>query len=154
MEKAATCRKRVLPPEKREILESFLALDLPLANANRKLWSFARRSHIPLGDALEEFHKRIQAIDKLDLENVSIRYRTGFGRRLDYYTGFVFEIRAPGASDKLVQKPLGGGGRYDRLLDRAGRQSTKFRPSALRSMWTVSVQKSRSWQGPEAGRAA
>lgn len=116
MEKAQLAQT-VLSPEKREILESFLSLDLPLANANRKLWAFARRSHIPLGDALEAFHKRIQAIDRLELENVSIRYRTGFGRQLDYYTGFVFEIRAPGnASGKLSQKPLAGGGRYDRLL--------------------------------------
>jgi len=112
MEKAELASTR-LSPQKREILEAFLSLDLQLANANRKLWSFARRAHIPLGDALEDFHKRCLAIEKLGLENVSIRYKTGFGRRLDYYTGFVFEVRGTGKSSA---KPLAGGGRYDGLL--------------------------------------
>ena len=44
---------------------------------------------------------------------MSIRYKTAFGRRLDYYTGFVFEVHAPG---KNSTKPLAGGGRYDGLL--------------------------------------
>lgn len=116
IEKAELASTR-LAPEKRAVLETFLELDLPFASANRKLWSFLRRHDIPLGDALEEFHKRSQAIDKLGLENVSIRYRTGFGRRIDYYTGFVFEIRAPGPA---ATKPLAGGGRYDHLLNVLG----------------------------------
>ncbi len=112
MEKAELAATR-LSEDKRQILEAFLALDLQLANADRKLWAFARKAHIPLGDALEDFHQRALAIQKLDLENVSIRYKTAFGRRLDYYTGFVFEVHAPG---KNTIKPLAGGGRYDGLL--------------------------------------
>ena len=119
MEKAQLAQT-TLPPEKREILEGFLSLDLPLANANRQLWAFARRAHVPLGDALEAFHRRSAAIEKLGLENVSVRYKTAFGRRLDYYTGFVFEIRVAG---KPTDKPLAGGGRYDRLLNLLGYKS-------------------------------
>ncbi len=40
----------------------------------------------------------------------------GLVRDLDYYTGLVFEMAAPG-----VAGPLGGGGRYDGLLGRFGR---------------------------------
>ena len=111
MEKAALAAVR-LAPEKREVLEAFLDLDMPLKDANRRLWSFARRANIPLGKPLETFHKRAEALDRLELENVSLRYRAGFGRTLDYYTGFVFEVRG-GPSD---DKPLAGGGRYDRLM--------------------------------------
>lgn len=39
----------------------------------------------------------------------------GLVRDLDYYTGLVFEVAAPG-----VARPLGGGGRYDGLLARFG----------------------------------
>jgi len=102
-----------LSQEQRDILEAFLKLDLPLSNANTKLWSFVRRTHIPLGEPLEAFHKRAAAIAKLDLEDVTIRYKAGFGRQLDYYTGFVFEVRSHGQPQS---KPLAGGGRYDRLL--------------------------------------
>ena len=111
MEKAALAAVR-LAPEKREVLEAFLDLDIPLKDANRRLWSFARRAGIPLGKPLETFHKRSVALEGLELENISLRYRAGFGRTLDYYTGFVFEVRG-GPSD---DKPLAGGGRYDRLM--------------------------------------
>ncbi|MGB7287465.1 MAG: ATP phosphoribosyltransferase regulatory subunit [Salaquimonas sp.] len=112
MEKAELASTQ-LSPMKREILESFLSLDIPAANANSRLWSFSRKANIPLGPSLENFHKRIAAIEKLQLENVSIRYQSAFGRQLDYYTGFVFEIRGAGRSKG---KPLAGGGRYDRLM--------------------------------------
>ncbi len=112
MEKAELAETH-LSDDKRKVLETFLALDLRLKNADRKLWSFARKFNIPLGDPLEDFHKRIVAIDKLGLENVAIRYKSAFGRRLDYYTGFVFEVNGVG---KSAAKPLAGGGRYDGLL--------------------------------------
>lgn len=112
MEKAKLAATR-LSQEQRDILEAFLKLDLTLDKANTKLWSFVRRTHIPLGEPLEAFHKRAAAIAKLGLEDVSIRYKAGFGRQLDYYTGFVFEVRSHGQPQS---RPLAGGGRYDRLL--------------------------------------
>jgi ATP phosphoribosyltransferase regulatory subunit len=115
MEKAELASVR-LPDHKRTVLEAFLKLDMPLAKANSKLWAFSRKMNLPLGPALEEFHRRIYAIEKLQLESTTIRYRAGFGRRLDYYTGFVFEISAPGRS----ARPMAGGGRYDHLLNVLG----------------------------------
>ncbi len=40
-----------------------------------------------------------------------------FGRNLEYYTGFVFEIIAPALGPK---SPVAGGGRYDSLLAEVG----------------------------------
>ena len=40
-----------------------------------------------------------------------------FGRNLEYYTGFVFEVIAPALGAK---SPVAGGGRYDELLGDAG----------------------------------
>jgi len=40
----------------------------------------------------------------------------GIVRNLDYYTGVIFEIYGPG-----LGHPVGGGGRYDRLLEKFGR---------------------------------
>lgn len=111
-----------LPEEKRRVLEAFLSLDLALHKSNQRLWAFARRYGIELGAALERFHKRCVAIEKLALSDTTIRYRAGFGRRLDYYTGFVFEIRAAGHK-AAPEKPLAGGGRYDGLLDLLGAEA-------------------------------
>jgi ATP phosphoribosyltransferase regulatory subunit len=54
----------------------------------------------------------------LDALGYAGRVTVDFGimRSFDYYTGFVFEAYAPG-----VGAPLGGGGRYDRLLAAFGR---------------------------------
>ena len=48
-----------------------------------------------------------------------IRFSTAFGRGLDYYTGFVFELHDP---DRRVERQLVAGGRYDELLTRLGAQ--------------------------------
>jgi ATP phosphoribosyltransferase regulatory subunit len=40
----------------------------------------------------------------------------GLARNIDYYTGAVFEVYDP-----ALGAPIGGGGRYDELLERFGR---------------------------------
>jgi len=49
-----------------------------------------------------------------------VLFDTGVVRGLDYYTGAVFEIRDARATD---QRPIVGGGRYDRLLQTLGAPS-------------------------------
>jgi ATP phosphoribosyltransferase regulatory subunit len=44
-----------------------------------------------------------------------IAFTAHFGRRMEYYTGFVFELRS---ADDAVE--LAGGGRYDHLLELLG----------------------------------
>ena len=46
-----------------------------------------------------------------------IRFSTAFGRGVDYYTGFVFELHDPA---RRVDGQLVAGGRYDALLTRLG----------------------------------
>jgi ATP phosphoribosyltransferase regulatory subunit len=62
--------------------------------------------------------ERLRAVfERLD-DDVAGRiiFDLGLVRRLGYYTGAVFEVYAPG-----VGEPVGGGGRYDDLLGRFGR---------------------------------
>ncbi len=44
-------------------------------------------------------------------------FSANFARNLDYYTGFIFEIRD---ARRLAEPILVGGGRYDRLLQHLG----------------------------------
>ena len=96
-------------------LEKFLAIDVPLEDAAAGLTDFAAGAGLSLGAAMRTFSARIDAIVAEGVSLDSIRYDAAFGRPLDYYTGLVFEITAPGAA-----RPLAGGGRYDRLLTLLG----------------------------------
>ncbi|MER8951423.1 ATP phosphoribosyltransferase regulatory subunit [Mesorhizobium sp. M0833] len=96
-------------------LKGFLAIDVPLDSAAGALESFATDAGLSLGAALENFAARAAAIASLGLPMSEIRYDAAFGRPLDYYTGLVFEIAA-----RDGDRPLAGGGRYDRLLTLLG----------------------------------
>ncbi|WP_442578975.1 ATP phosphoribosyltransferase regulatory subunit [Mesorhizobium sp. ASY16-5R] len=94
-------------------LRQFLAIRVPLADATETLARFADDAELYLDTALDLFKARAQAVGDKAIGDVT--YDAGFGRPLDYYTGMVFEIAAPGAA-----QPLAGGGRYDRLLTLLG----------------------------------
>ncbi|MER9959953.1 ATP phosphoribosyltransferase regulatory subunit [Mesorhizobium sp. M0045] len=96
-------------------LKGFLAIDVPLDSAAGALESFAADAGLSLGAALDNFAARAAAIESLGLPMSEIRYDAAFGRPLDYYTGLVFEIAAQDGD-----RPLAGGGRYDRLLTLLG----------------------------------
>ena len=96
-------------------MKGFLSIDVPLDGAANALETFAAGAGLSLGVALEKFAARAKAIEALGLPTGKIRYDAAFGRPLDYYTGLVFEISAENAD-----RPLAGGGRYDRLLTLLG----------------------------------
>ena len=52
--------------------------------------------------------------NRIDLDRLT--FAADFGRRLDYYTGFVFEFGA----GKRANGPIIGGGRYDRMTAHIG----------------------------------
>jgi ATP phosphoribosyltransferase regulatory subunit len=96
-------------------LKGFLAIDVPLDEASGALETFAAGAGLSLGPALDHFTARAKAIGDHGLPARTIRYDAAFGRPLDYYTGLVFEIAAENGD-----RPLAGGGRYDRLLTLLG----------------------------------
>ena len=50
---------------------------------------------------------------------VNVTVDAGFARGLEYYTGMIFEVYAPG-----IDVALGGGGRYDKLVELFGGEPT------------------------------
>ena len=63
------------------------------------------------------------------------RSSTSFGRGIDYYTGFEFELHARGNGIE----PLVAGGRYDGLLKRLGSPSAI--PAVGFSVWVETLAK-------------
>jgi ATP phosphoribosyltransferase regulatory subunit len=114
VEKAELASLR-LPPKALQALKLFLAIDVPFERAVDALTAFARGAGISLDAALDNFSARATAIGAHEMSGANIRYDAAFGRPLDYYTGLVFEITTAGGD-----RPLVGGGRYDRLLTLLG----------------------------------
>jgi len=112
--------------EKRQILEDFLSIHAPLSQAVERIEAFAKKMRLDLNAALAKFAARIDAMRTHHLAIEMIDYDAAFGRSLDYYTGFVYEIRH---GDQI----LVGGGRYDHLLHLLG--ASQPIPAVGFSLW-------------------
>ena len=98
-----------------DTLRSFLALESPLDEAVGKLREFAVSAGLDLGPALEDFDRRTELLAGRDVDPAMFHYRASFGRKLEYYTGMLFEVHEKGAEEAVA-----GGGRYDHLCTLLG----------------------------------
>lgn len=72
---------------------------------------------VDLGEALDAYDHRLKLLVDAGLDPGEIEFSAEFGRSLEYYTGFVFEIVVPALGKG---SPVAGGGRYDGLLKAVG----------------------------------
>jgi ATP phosphoribosyltransferase regulatory subunit len=93
------------------ILERYLAISGDPKAALSAVKALARQSRLDIGGAVDRFAARNEAFAGHGIDLRQLSFAADFGRRLDYYTGFVFEMHASRGA-----KPIVGGGRYDRLL--------------------------------------
>ncbi|MFZ1814637.1 MAG: ATP phosphoribosyltransferase regulatory subunit [Rhizobiaceae bacterium] len=114
MEKAELAAVR-LDEAHRLALEAFLGLECLATDAPARLGTLAKEHGLAISDSVSAFASRISRLKEAGSLPSDARYRASFGRRLDYYTGLVFEV-----SDEGAGKPLAGGGRYDRLMTLLG----------------------------------
>ena len=92
-------------------------LGLTFADAGRALADFAAAEGVEISSALGAFERRVALFGEAGVPIADTRFAADFGRRLDYYTGLVFELYDP-AQPEGAQTI--GGGRYDRLLSLLG----------------------------------
>ncbi len=95
------------------ILQRFLAIGGTPPAAARALAHLAAEEGLDLSAALSRFDDRTHGLARRGVDPDSVVFAADFGRRLDYYTGFVFEMADPAQPES---GPIVGGGRYDRLL--------------------------------------
>jgi ATP phosphoribosyltransferase regulatory subunit len=123
LEQAALGAQTSLPKATRALIEEFLAINGDPDEAAAQLRSFARNAaptrdaNGTLDAALDLFESRTGFLAARGVDVSRIRFSTAFGRGLDYYTGFVFELHDPAAR---ATGQLVAGGRYDGLLTRLG----------------------------------
>ncbi|SON54607.1 ATP phosphoribosyltransferase regulatory subunit [Hartmannibacter diazotrophicus] len=120
LEQATLAAETVMPAGATDIVDAFLDLELPLAEAADKLKSHALMAGADKGAlaaAIARFEARIDAFQASGIALDNVTFSASFGRRLGYYDGFVFDITDPRAAG-LGQ--VCGGGRYDALMTSFG----------------------------------
>jgi ATP phosphoribosyltransferase regulatory subunit len=119
LEQSAINAPTRLPRDTRALIERFLSLKGDPDEAASELRALAANAKIALGPALDLFETRTGFLVTRGIDVRAIKFSTAFGRRIDYYTGFVFELHDARAQSPN-QNALVAGGRYDGLLARLG----------------------------------
>ncbi len=105
------------PREEAELIEATLSVKGPAASALARLRALTAEAGADIAPALDRFEARLAALDRAGIDAERLAFDAAFGRNLEYYEGFVFEIAAEGRSEL---PPLAGGGRYDAMTRRLG----------------------------------
>lgn len=114
---AADLRSEPLPKEVATIIDYYLSVSAPPREAIDKIAMIAEGAGLDIDIALDAVLRRFDRLERDGLDIASATFETEFGRRLEYYSGFVFQIEAPRLDET---EPVAGGGRYDKLLSALG----------------------------------
>jgi ATP phosphoribosyltransferase regulatory subunit len=112
----STLKGGALPHNALNLIKRFLAISGDPDEAVAQLRALARDAKLDFGAAIDELEARIGFMAARGIDVRALRFSTSFGRGLDYYTGFEFELHARGNG----AEPLVAGGRYDGLMTRLG----------------------------------
>lgn len=106
-EKANDAKTKPLSQEIIGAIEAYLAIKAPAETALDEVGDLAKGLSVDISETLTLSARRAEALGGGAI------FATEFGRRFEYYTGFVFELTKGGEA-------IAGGGRYDNLLARLG----------------------------------
>jgi ATP phosphoribosyltransferase regulatory subunit len=117
---AADAREAPLGAEDAALIESYVAVKGSAKTAARRIEDLIRGRKLDLSGGLDAFRRRLELLGQAGIELEDAEFDAEFGRNLEYYTGFVFELVAPQLGPKSA---VAGGGRYDSLLAEVGAPS-------------------------------
>lgn len=118
-----------------DVIARFLAISGSPDTALHSLRSLSTEEALGIDTVLDSFEKRSEGLARRGIDLTTLSFSAGFGRRLDYYSGFVFEIYDAGCKPG---QPIIGGGRYDRLLPALGAKVTV--PAVGFALWLDRIQ--------------
>ncbi|HWX64453.1 ATP phosphoribosyltransferase regulatory subunit [Bradyrhizobium sp.] len=112
----STLKGGALPRNALTVLKRFLAISGEPDEAVVQLRALASDTGLEIGAAIDQLESRIGFMAARGIDISRTRFSTSFGRGVDYYTGFEFELHEKGNGIE----PLVAGGRYDGLMTRLG----------------------------------
>ena len=125
----STLKAGALPRDALTIIRRFLSISGDPRDAITQLRSLASDAKLDITAAIDALESRVGFMAARGIDTALTRFSTAFGRGLDYYTGFEFELHAKGNG----VEPLVAGGRYDGLLTQLG--SATAIPAVGFSVW-------------------
>jgi len=112
----STLKGGALPRDALQLIKRFLAIAGDPGDAIVRLRALAADAKLNLAAAIDQFESRIGFMAARGIDTKTTRFSTSFGRGLDYYTGFEFELH----HQSNGVEPLVAGGRYDGLMTQLG----------------------------------
>ncbi len=131
----STLKAGALPRDAVAIIKRFLAISGDPGDAVAQLRGLAEDARLDITMAIDLLESRIGFMVTRGIEIGKTRFSTSFGRGLDYYTGFEFELHS---KDNGVE-PLVAGGRYDGLMTQLGAENPI--PAVGFSVWLEALTK-------------
>jgi ATP phosphoribosyltransferase regulatory subunit len=131
----ATLKAGALPRDAISIIKRFLAIAGEPEGAVKQLRALAADAKLNISAAIDQFESRVGFMAKRGIDTKKTRFSTSFGRGLDYYTGFEFELHHKGNG----AEPLVAGGRYDGLMTQLGSRTPI--PAVGFSIWVDALVK-------------
>ncbi|MDP3078294.1 ATP phosphoribosyltransferase regulatory subunit [Bradyrhizobium sp.] len=129
----STLKGGALPRDALGTIKRFLAIAGDPHAAIAQLRALAADAKLDITSAIDQFESRVGFMAARGIDIAKTRFSTSFGRGLDYYTGFEFELH-----DKSNgTEPLVAGGRYDGLMTQLG--SAVPIPAVGFSIWVESL---------------
>jgi ATP phosphoribosyltransferase regulatory subunit len=129
----STLKGGALPRDALTIIKRFLAIAGDPDASVAKLRALATDAKLNITAAIDEFESRVGFMAARGIDIRHTRFSTSFGRGLEYYTGFEFELQDKGNG----VEPLVAGGRYDGLMTQLG--STTPIPAVGFSVWVETL---------------
>lgn len=99
------------------LISNYVGVAAPARAAGARLKDLMHSEGIDISEALDAYHRRLQLLADAGVDVLHADFSAEFGRTLEYYTGFVFEVVVPSLGEA---SPVAGGGRYDSLMRMCG----------------------------------
>lgn len=144
----STLKGGALPRDALNLIKRFLAISGAPDEAIATLRSLAGEAKLDVGAAIDQLEARVGFMAKRGIDVKTIRFATAFGRGLDYYTGFEFELHRKGGGPE----PLVAGGRYDGLLSQLGAPTPI--PAVGFSIWVETLTQANASRAASRGRVS
>lgn len=115
--RVADARAEPLPAKTAQLIASYVAIVAPASASARRVRELATLMGVNIEAAIGAYEWRMELMARAGIDLDRAEFSADFGRALEYYTGFVFEVVTPELGRK---SPVAGGGRYDYLLKAVG----------------------------------
>lgn len=117
LDRVADARAEPLSAKTANLIQSYIGIVAPAHDSTKRIRALAADMGINVEAVVGAHEWRLELMSRAGIDLNRATFSGEFGRALQYYTGFVFEVVTEGLGPR---SPVAGGGRYDHLLKAVG----------------------------------